>query len=214
MNLSPEQKIAGVLAPLFALRTENDLGIGDLEALRQFIDWAAGIGFKILQLLPINEMGGDYSPYNAISAVALEPTTLHLTPGSPVDLTQKDFDDVITQNDLEKLRKGAIKHAPVRSLKIALLGKSFVNFSRRAGDDAAYSTDFDAFCETEGEWLVDYAFFRALMEENGNSERWDEWREEHRNADSARDWLATQSQTRQARFGERARCYRYVQWIA
>ena len=54
MDLSPENKIAGVLAPLFALRTENDLVTGDLEALRQFIDWAAGIGFKLVQLLPIN----------------------------------------------------------------------------------------------------------------------------------------------------------------
>jgi hypothetical protein len=27
VNLSPDQKIAGVLAPLFALRTETDLGI-------------------------------------------------------------------------------------------------------------------------------------------------------------------------------------------
>ena len=56
MNLSPEQKIAGVLAPLFALRTESDLGIGDLEALRQFVDWAAGVGFKLVQLLQINEI--------------------------------------------------------------------------------------------------------------------------------------------------------------
>ena len=214
MNLSPEQKIAGVLAPLFALRTETDLGIGDLEALRQFIDWAARIGFRIIQLLPINEMGGDHSPYNAISAVALEPTTLRLAAGSPEDLSQEDFDDVIAQNDLEKLRKGAVKHARVRSIKIALLGKSFVNFSRRAREDAAYSRDFDAFCANEGAWLVDYAFFRALMEENGNSERWDQWREEHRNAASARDWLAAQSQKKQASFGERARFYRYVQWIA
>jgi 4-alpha-glucanotransferase len=214
VNLSPEQKIAGVLAPLFALRRENDLGIGDLEALRQFIDWAARIGFKILQLLPINEVGGDYSPYNAISAVALEPTTLHLVPGSPVDLTQQDFDDVVTRNDLENLRKGAIKHARVRSLKIALLGKSFVNFSRRAGKETAYSTDFDAFCEAEGGWLADYSFFRALMEENGNSERWDEWREEHRNPDSAREWIAEQPQKKQAQLGERVRFYRYVQWIA
>ena len=75
MNLSPERKIAGVLAPLFALRTENDLGIGDLGSLREFIDWAGEIGFKLVQLLPINEMGGDHSPYNAISAVAIEPTT-------------------------------------------------------------------------------------------------------------------------------------------
>ena len=214
MNLSPEKKIAGVLAPLFALRTETDLGIGDLEALRQFIDWAAGIGFKIVQLLPINEMGGDHSPYNAISAVALEPTTLHLAPGSPEDLSQEDFDDVLAQNDLEKLRKGAVRHDLVRTLKIDLLGRSFANFSRRAGNDAAHTTDFNAFCESEQAWLVDYAFFRALMEENGNSERWDLWREEHRTADSARDWLAAQSSEKQAWFDERARFYRYVQWIA
>ena len=38
MNLSPNEKIAGVLAPLFALRTEDDLGVGDVGGLRQFID--------------------------------------------------------------------------------------------------------------------------------------------------------------------------------
>src|SRR5207247_6599128 len=47
MNLSPEKKIAGVLVPLFALRGENDLGIGDLGALREFIDWTAEIGFTL-----------------------------------------------------------------------------------------------------------------------------------------------------------------------
>ena len=30
MELSPEKKIAGILAPLFGLRSENDLGIGDV----------------------------------------------------------------------------------------------------------------------------------------------------------------------------------------
>ena len=89
MNLSPEKRIAGVLAPLFALRSENDLGIGDVATLREFIDWAAESGFKLVQLLPINETGGDNSPYNAISAMAIEPTTLHLAPGSPKDLTRE-----------------------------------------------------------------------------------------------------------------------------
>src|SRR6267143_7232351 len=100
MNLSPEKKIAGVLAPLFALRRENDLGIGDVEALRQFIDWAAGVGFKLVQLLPINETGRDNSPYNSISSVAIEPTTLHLAPGSPQDLTQEDCDGALAEFDL------------------------------------------------------------------------------------------------------------------
>jgi len=214
MNLSPEKKIAGVLTPISALRSETDLGIGDLEALRQFIDWAAGVGFKIVQLLPINEMGSDHSPYNAISAVALEPTTLHLAPGSPEDLTQEDFDTVIAQHDLAKLRKGAVKHGRVRRLKIELLERSFVNFSRHSEEDARYRAAFEAFCETERTWLDEYAFFRALMERNKNKEAWEYWREEHRNLDAARNWRATLSPKKQALFNARATFYRYVQWIA
>lgn len=214
MNLSPENKIAGVLAPLFALRTERDLGIGDLDGLRQFIDWAAGVGFKLVQLLPINETGGDHSPYNAISAIALEPTTLHLAPGSPEDLMRADFDEVLAQTDLEKLRRGAVKHDRVRRLKLGLLEKAFARFSEQAGQDAASAAEFESFCTAQNAWLADYAFFRALMEENGNSETWDKWREEHRNPEAAREWLAAQPQEKQARFDERARFYRYVQWIA
>src|SRR4029434_8593104 len=92
MRLPPEKRIAGVLVPLFALRGENDLGIGDVGALREFIDWIAGIGFKIVQLLPINETGADNSPYNAISALAIDPTTVQLGPNFPEDLTREDFD--------------------------------------------------------------------------------------------------------------------------
>ncbi|PYL91966.1 MAG: hypothetical protein DMF14_05585, partial [Verrucomicrobia bacterium] len=56
MNLSPENKIAGILTPLFALRSEKGLGIGDVATLREFIVWAREIGFGVVQLLPINEV--------------------------------------------------------------------------------------------------------------------------------------------------------------
>src|SRR6266480_364913 len=110
MNLSPENKIAGVLVPLFALRRDDDLGIGDLGALREFIDWIAEIGFTLVQLLPINETGADNSPYNAISSMAIEPTTLHLAPGSPEDLTRRDFDDLTAGVDLGRLWRGGVKY--------------------------------------------------------------------------------------------------------
>ena len=35
------------------------------------------------------------------------------------------------------------------------------------------------FATEESAWLEDYAFFRALMEENGGRETWDEWPTEH-----------------------------------
>src|SRR6266480_3768521 len=62
VNLSPENKVAGVLTPLFALRSEKGLGIGDVATLREFIVWAREIGFRVVQLLPINEVGRDNSP--------------------------------------------------------------------------------------------------------------------------------------------------------
>src|SRR6266699_843888 len=120
MELSPEKKIAGILAPLFGLRSENDLGVGDVAVLREFIDWAAEIGFKLVQLLPINEMGQDNSPYNAISAIAIEPTTLHLAPGSLEDLTRDDYESELADVDLTKLlhariaRSIRLRQRPVR----------------------------------------------------------------------------------------------------
>ncbi len=196
MNLTPDKKIAGVLAPLFALRREDDLGIGDLESLRQFIDWSSDIGFRVVQLLPINETGGDNSPYNAISSVAIDPTTLHLAPGSPDELTREDFDAEVAHVDLAKLRHGAVKYRAVKKLKGALLERAFRNF---AAQDR--QSKFAKFCEAEKSWLDDYTRFRALMEENG-TEAWDKWK----TRDIAQD--------RQSHFAERRKFFAYVQWIA
>src|ERR1700746_644305 len=124
LNLSPEKKIAGVLVPLFALRGQNDLGIGAPGALREFIDWVAQIGFKLVQLLPINETGADNSPYNAISAMAIEPTTLHLAPNSPLDLTREDFHALLSNVDLQNLRLGGVKYRHVKELRQRLLEKA------------------------------------------------------------------------------------------
>src|SRR5204863_7598014 len=121
MNLSPEKKIAGVLVPLFALRREDDLGIGDLGALREFINWIAEVGFTLVQLLPINESGADNSPYNAISTMAIEPTTLHLASGSPEDLTRDDFGDAFSDLNLASLRRGRVKYRQAKDLKQRIL---------------------------------------------------------------------------------------------
>ncbi len=177
MNLSPEKKIAGILVPLFAVRGENDLGIGDLGALREFIDWAAGIGFKLVQLLPINETGADNSPYNAISAMAIEPTTVQLEPNSPEDLTAEDFDVALADVDLPALRSNGVKYRQVKKLKRRLLEIAFGNFSARANE--LRQSDFRKFCEEETTWLRDYAFFRVLMEENDDSPAWNRWPAQH-----------------------------------
>jgi 4-alpha-glucanotransferase len=212
MNLSPEKKIAGILAPLFALRSENDLGNGDVGTLREFIEWTAENGFRLVQLLPINEVGGDNSPYNAISSVALEPATLELKPGSPEELTSRDFETVIAEENLTALRLGAVKYEGVRKLKRGLLEKAFEKFSRNGS--AARREAFSEFWEREKSWLDNYALFRALMERHGESEKWDEWKSEMRAAEGARAWLEAQDETERQHFIGRQNFFRYVQWIA
>ena len=207
MKLSPEDRIAGVLAPLFALRTEDDLGVGDLEGLRQFIGWARRLGFRLVQMLPINETGGDHSPYNAISARAIEPTTLHLAPGSPQDLSEEVFSDVISDLDLTKLRHGNVRYELVKPLKKKLLERAFALFQRRAPDER-----FVFFCKSEQAWLDDYTFFRVLMERNGERETWDNWPQN--SMEAARAWLYSLGESERALVEQRRQFFRYVQWVA
>ena len=206
MNLSPDKKIAGVLAPLFGLRSENDLGIGDVAVLREFIDWAAEIGFKVVQLLPINEMGADNSPYNAISAMAIEPTTLYLAPGAPEQLTSEDFGKVLDQFNVGKLRRGSVKYDEVRNVKRALLEAAFQKFD--------YPPTFKEFRQRESQWLDEYVFFRALMERNGESEAWDHWPEEQQSFPGALEWRDSLSEDDRRLFADRENFFAYVQWLA
>jgi len=212
MNLSPENKIAGILTPLFALRSEKGLGVGDVATLHAFIEWAREIGFGVVQLLPINEVGRDNSPYNAISATAIEPMTLHLAPGSPEELSREAFESAMANENLVALRRGPVKYERVRQLKGELLERAFKNFQLNATADR--QSVFEQFCERESNWLKQYSFFRVLMELNRESETWDEWKREHHDPQTARSWLAEQSTEMRTQFSEREKFFSYVQWIA
>ena len=212
MNLSPEKKIAGVLVPLFALRGDDDLGIGDLGALREFIDWIAEIGFTLVQLLPINETGADNSPYNAISAMAIDPTTLHLAPGSPEDLAHTDFEDSLAEIDLAGLCRGRVKYRQVKKLKQRILEKAFANFSDRA--EETRRIEFKKFCKEESFWLHDYALFRVLIEQNNGSAAWNYWPAQHQTIENARNWLRDLLAEARQTVMRRLDFFCYVQWIA
>ena len=206
MTLNPADKIAGVLTPLFALRGAGDSGIGDVGALREFLEWARDAGFRMVQLLPINETGGDHSPYNAISSVALEPTTIELTTTALPDLACEDLEANETPNS------GPVDYVKVKALKARLLERAFEKF--RAHPRTARAKRFKKFSADEAEWLDDYATFRVLMEENGGNERWDLWPRAQRNpADAARWRKALPARLRRA-FDERVSFRKYVQWIA
>src|SRR4029453_13944823 len=70
---------AGVLLPLFSIRTAHGWGLGEIGDIPPFPRWAPPAGLSVLQLLPVNEVsGGETSPYSAATAFALDPVYLSL----------------------------------------------------------------------------------------------------------------------------------------
>ena len=76
-------RAAGVVVPVFSLRSTHSCGVGDFGDLRRMVDWAVATGMKIIQILPVNDTTAahtwsDSYPYNIVSAFALHPQYLDL----------------------------------------------------------------------------------------------------------------------------------------
>ncbi|MEI6073014.1 MAG: 4-alpha-glucanotransferase, partial [Verrucomicrobiae bacterium] len=212
MEPSPDIKLAGILCPLSALRGEEDLGVGDTAALVGFAAWAAEKGFGLVQILPVNETGSDHSPYNIISSMAYEPSTITTTPKWLPELTRKAFDQVCARHDIEALRTGPVKYAAVKALKNELLETAFRVFRSRKSDRVRVRA-FAKFEQAEADWLAPYSMFRALAAWNG-SEVTTRWPHEHLCPESAEEWEADLPAADRKRFRDLVRFYRYVQWVA
>lgn len=206
---------AGVLCPVFALRHEHDLGIGDTAAVRQLIHWAAGIGLHFLQFLPINATGNDSSPYNAISSIALDPLTLDLSPQAVPDLAPEWHEEILARHPAGHLRTEHVDYHGVRALKHDLLMAAWGGLQARRHSDAEAAArwqTFRAFCETEASWLDDFCLFRVLMDRAGH-EDWTLWPKEYGSATTAHTWLqqarAADAPCIEAELGFHA----YAQWL-
>ncbi len=213
LELNPEKKLAGVLAPVSALRGAMDLGIGDTAALKELITWSARQGLGVVQILPINETGSDSSPYNLLSAMALEPSTIATTPDTLPDLTVQDFSEITGRHDLSALREGPVKYAGIKQLKRELLYAAFKNFRSR-GTDKARVKGFAEFEKANVQWLADYALHRALVSWHGESEVSLSWPAEHRNPAAARSWFDHLGTADKRRMRDTMRFHSYVQWVA
>jgi 4-alpha-glucanotransferase len=162
---------AGILIPAFSPRREGDFGIGDTEALREWVDWAAEHGVGFIQLLPINENGPDESPYSAISSAALDPVYLTLDERRLPWLDAREF--AAARGRLGGAADAAqVDYPAVRRVKRTLLELAWAKFDL-AGE--GLRDEFAGFCGHECDWLDDYCLFRFLMDRHGEQLTWDRW---------------------------------------
>jgi 4-alpha-glucanotransferase len=215
MNLAPNHKIAGLLAPVTALRGSNDLGAGDTEALKELVDWSARHGIGMVQILPVNEPGGDSSPYNSISSVALDPMTIAAHPASMRDLSAADFHTVCARHGAESLREGKVNFRAVRALKRDLLEAGWKKFrSSQLKEKTRRAKEFQAWTLKNADWLQPYTLFRALVRLHGENEVTDHWPRRQRTYASAQKWLAAATPAQKRRVRALRDFFAYVQWIA
>lgn len=211
---NPDQRLAGVLAPVFALRGSQDLGVGDTLALREFVDWAAEQGLRVVQILPVNEPGSDHSPYNILSSMALDPVTIATVPSELPELRKSVFRRITAAHDLDALRAGPVRYDAVRRLKRELLAAAHAEFCDDA--DSGRADAFEDFRREHADWLEPYALYRALVSHHGESEVFSAWPEEHRGLPAAQAWLdalPADDETR-GEIESLEHFHAYVQWIA
>ncbi|HVB81933.1 MAG TPA: 4-alpha-glucanotransferase [Candidatus Binataceae bacterium] len=166
MNPNPViERIAGVMVPLFSIRTRADAGIGDIAALGAMTDLAAAMAHRAILLLPLDETApGQASPYSALSVFAIDPVYIGLDGLAGVAAQQ-----------VERVRRG-LAHVPlsdrptIRAARLELLEAAFRHFTEH-GDEREAVRDFAA---RSCEWLDDYALFRALKD-RFDFAAWEQW---------------------------------------
>lgn len=156
----PLWKGAGVVIPVFSLRSEQSQGIGDFADLKQLVAWASRCSMRAIQILPINDTNAtgtwrDSYPYNPISVFALHPAYLSIRPWSHT----KAFAAVAHR--IEPLnRLAAVDYEQALALKLDFLHLLY----KECGESIMQQKSFLEFCADNKGWLIDYTRFCFLRD--------------------------------------------------
>jgi glycogen operon protein len=168
---------AGVLVPLFSLRSKGNWGIGEINDVARFAAWAQRAGFSVLQLLPINAVSSlDHSPYAAISAYAIDP--IYLSLDDCEDFVAAGGRDALSpemRREIDVLSSSPrVQWARVRAVKAAASVLAFDRFWRDEWRvHGGRARELMSFMKEHRSWLDHYALFSTLHDEQQKS--WLEW---------------------------------------
>lgn len=202
---------AGVMVPLFSLRSHDSWGIGEIGDLAAFLPWAVSAGLRLVQLLPINEMPVDEtSPYSALSAMAVDPQFISM--GAVEDFAaiggEHGLEPALREQLASVRASRAIDYRQVRTLKLAALRRAFARFAGHEWPaSSARARAFADFTYAQSWWLDGYALFRALHDQHAGRP-WTEWPDGLRRRDPAALAEASRSLAGEILFRK------YVQWLA
>ena len=168
-------RLAGVAVPVFALRSEQSFGVGDFGDLERMAVWAAKVGIKMIQVLPVWDTTSTHSwtdshPYNIISAFALHPLYMDIGQLGPLSDEGKMTTYNRQQRELNTLKE--VDYLAVEKVKANYLDDLF----DERGEECLRSDDCKAFVTENEWWLVSYAAF-CILRDRFHTSRYDDWQE-------------------------------------
>src|SRR5512140_2207947 len=160
------KRVSGILLHPSSLPSPH--GIGDLgpQAYR-FIDFLAGSGCNLWQVLPLGPTGYGDSPYQCFSAFAGNPYLI-----SPDELLA---DGLLEPGDLNGQPPSSPSKVDFGALipwKLGLLERAFERFNALVSSGLREA--LANFRAQQASWLDDYALFMSLKEGHGGGS-WDGW---------------------------------------
>jgi 4-alpha-glucanotransferase len=172
-------RIAGVLIPLFSLRSSTDWGVGEIPDLVPFARWSSSAGIGVVQVLPVAEAArGQNSPYAALSAFAVDP--VYLAVDALDDFADAGGHDALTAADRKLLAE--VRNSPtvrwdaVRGLKTRALELAFQAFVREQWQrKTRRARELERFAREQSAWIDDYALFVSIHDELLGGQSWLEW---------------------------------------
>src|SRR5450759_132915 len=173
----PRHRRAGVLIPLFSVRTAAGWGLGEIPDVATLARWAAGAGIRVIQMLPVCAVsGGETSPYSASTAFAIEPVYLGLdacedfiAAGGRAALGVEDrrlLDDLAAAATVPWNRLRPLKESAARLAFDGFRAGEWRRRSRRARQLAGFR-------EENRDWIDDYALFAVLHRRF--DKHWKDW---------------------------------------
>ena len=148
----------------------GSFGIGDLgpEAYK-FADFLVAAGQSLWQVLPLGPTGYGDSPYACYSAFA--GNTLLISPEELMREGLLDRSD-LKNSQLPTKSVSTVDFGAVHQLKEQLLHRAYERYTKTT--DTRLRSAFETFAQNHGDWLEDYALFRALKDAHAGI-AWNEW---------------------------------------
>ena len=169
-------KGSGVAIPVFSLRSNAGMGIGEFTDLNLLTDWTESVGMNVIQILPVNDTianktWADSYPYAAISVFALHPLYVNIQRIASFKKKSDQNDFQTIKNDLNALEM--VDFEKVLENKFKFLR---ILFEQEYGE---FKTDADVqvFFKNNSEWLKPYAVFSHLRDKykTCNFNQWPEY---------------------------------------